>query len=322
MLDDQAQTFLNLQRAAQRPGWESLGVERAREMFASLTDWFGDGTGSVDTEDFQVPVSDGHRIRCRLYRPATSRGDSPTGVVMFFHGGGFVLGDLNTHDTMCRRLASASGTAVVSVQYRCSPESPHPGPIDDCEAATRHVARTSDRWNIDASRMVVTGDSAGGYLAMAVAIRLRDRLPTDGAAIRPRLLMLIYPVVSPACDTPSHIAFADGHGLTRATMAWFWSQYLGDVQWRADEVDLLHQPLVGLPPTHIITAGYDVLRDEGLELVDAMRRSGISVTHQSYDGMLHGFIHFAGLFDRSRDATDAVGRRIRETLSSNFGTHS
>jgi len=223
--------------------------------------------------------------------------------------GGWVLGNLETHDALCRRLCHQAQIAVLSVDYRLSPEHPYPAPLDDCYAVTKYVSERGSELNVDVERVIVAGDSAGGTLAMAVAVKARN---THGPKIVGQVL--IYPALDNRCDSDSYTSFAEGYGLTRADMQWFWQQYLADHNAGVYAVPAKAQSLTGLPPTTIVLAGYDVLRDEGDRLATALEKAGVPIKVHRYDDMIHGFVHFAGAFDRGHHATQAVCQDIQAYL--------
>jgi acetyl esterase len=229
---------------------------------------------------------------------------------MFFHGGGWVLGNIETHDPLCRRLAANSGCAVVSVDYGLSPENPFPGPVNDCYEATQHVISNASQLNVDASRLAVAGDSAGGHLAASVAIKAREEAGPEIA-----LQVLLYPVIEPVFDSGSYQKFADGFGLTRKNMIWFWRQFFDGRDPLTDAAPSHADSHRELPPAMVITAQYDVLSDEGNAYARQLQTAGVDVFHRQYDGMLHAFLHFAGLFDTGmeagREIAQEVGRRLR-----------
>ncbi|PHQ33677.1 alpha/beta hydrolase [Rhodopirellula bahusiensis] len=321
-LHPQAQTFVALLRELQPPRWEEMGVVKARRGFSALVDSFGDGPAMQSVEDHRVEetTADGQSLSVpvRVYRPEGLPDAAP--VIMFFHGGGWVLGDVASHDSTCRRLAGASGAAVVSVDYRPSPESPFPGPVQDCFVATKAIAKLAGEWKLDADRMAVMGDSAGGNLAAAVAL-----LAKDDPDVSVKYAVLVYPVVTPRFDSGSYREFESGFGLTKRTMQWFWANYFGleedgffgiEAHQDADPLaDLMAADFTGFPPTHVLVAGYDVLRDEGLALADKMESSGVSVTRENASDMLHGFIHFAGQFETGVTAMQSLGKRIANQLA-------
>lgn len=320
-LHPQAQTFLAWLREAQPPRWEQLGVEKARRGFSALVDSFGDGPEMQAIEDRLVEETTGEGQRLsvpvRVYRPLGLSNEAP--VVMFFHGGGWVLGDVESHDTTCRRLAEASRAVVVSVDYRLSPESPFPGPVWDCLVATKAISNMAGALGVDANRLAVMGDSAGGNLAAAVTL-----LAKDDPDVSVKYAVLVYPVVTPAFDSGSYREFEFGFGLTKQTMQWFWANYLGregadlfdvDACQNVEPLaDLMKADFRGFPATHVLVAGYDVLRDEGLTLADRLEASGVSVTRETASDMLHGFIHFAGRFETGVTTMRSLGRRIADQL--------
>lgn len=213
-------------------------------------------------------------VPMRLYRPTPP----PAATILFMHGGGFVAGSLETHDALCRMLALASGARVVSVGYRLAPEATQPAAQEDCAAALRWVATTQS-----SARLLLCGDSAGGYLAAMTALHA----PRDGIAVAG--LGLFYPAISPACATPSWQRLGEGHMLTRDWMRWAWSTYLCAAANKAGD-GLLAAELGHLPPTHVITAAFDPLRDEGEAFVAAIAAQGGTATLTCYPGMIHGFV--------------------------------
>lgn len=236
-------------------------------------------------EDHQI-AGPGGRLSLRLYRPT---GDADTAIVVFLHGGAFVFGDLDTHDALCRRLARRSGLTVVAVDYRLAPESPCPAAIDDAIAAVVWVrSRFPDR------PVALAGDSAGGWLAITVAARLA------GLEQPVKALGLLYPAVDPRCSSGSQKAFGRGHMLTRDFMAWAWRAFATEGM-----PDLTKADLSGLPPSVVITAGFDPLRDEGYALIDRARAAGVHVVAHHYPDMIHGF---AGLPQGSRRREEALDR--------------
>jgi acetyl esterase len=221
------------------------------------------------------------------------------------------LGDRDTHDALCRRLANRASSIVVSVEYRRAPENKFPTPLEDCFAASCFVAENAHLWQGDAGRLAVAGDSAGGNLAAAVAIMARDR---GGPAIQFQLLL--YPVLQKDFETRSYRAYAEGYGLTRGAMEWFWRQYLRDDN---DAQNPYAAPLrtedpSRLPPTHVVTAEYDVLRDVGHAIAGRLREAGVPTTDEQYQGMIHGFTHFSGVFDIGQQSLDDAAAVLRAAL--------
>ncbi|MEO1525242.1 MAG: alpha/beta hydrolase [Planctomycetota bacterium] len=300
-LHPQSKAFLTLAAESARPQWYEMPLAEARRIFDQFAPLLGEKPELDRIEDHLLE----HGVRVRLY----SSGDTPRPVIMYFHGGGWVLGNIESHDPLCRRLAVESGCAVVSVDYRLSPESRFPGPVEDCYHATTWVREHADDLGVDANRIAVAGDSAGGQLSAAVCLKARDE---DGPPIA--LQALLYPVVEPNFDTESYRAFADGYGLTRDTMRWFWEQFLGDQEPTPLAAPSLAQSLGGVPPAIVVTAEYDVLRDEGIALAEKMKTDGVDVQHVAYDGMLHGFIHFAGFFETGLEAGKTIAVEIGNRL--------
>ena len=246
-------------------------------------------------------------IPVRIYTP---EGNPPMGVLVYYHGGGWVLGDLESHDRVCRSLANKAGCVVVSVDYRLAPEHVFPAAADDCYAATKWVAENAASLGADPARLAVGGDSAGGNLAAAVAMMARDQ---GGPAIAFQLLF--YPVTDCALDTPSQKEFAaDGFVLSRGDMEWFWNHYLGTGS-DAEKTNpyacpLRAKNLAGLPPALVMTASHDPLRDEGERFAQRLISAGVKVTCTRYEGVTHGFISFADALDKGKagqqQAADAL----------------
>ena len=249
-------------------------------------------------------------IPLRLYKPlAESTGALP--VLVYYHGGGWVIGDLDTHDVLCRDLAHGSGCAVVAVDYRLAPEHCFPAAVDDCLAATYWVQRNAAQWGLDGSRLAVGGDSAGGNLAAVVAIAARDAgdLPIG-------FQLLIYPATDQRRTAPSHESNGQGYLLTRDTMDYFHDHYLGsdaqDWDWRASP--LLAEDLGKLPPALVLTAGYDPLRDEGLYYAQRLSESGNSVTYLCFERQIHGFIPMGKVLDEANAAVAMCAAELRRAL--------
>lgn len=226
---------------------------------------------------------------------------TPTGTLIFLHGGGFVVGSLDTHDALCRALAIRSGAAVVAVAYRLAPEAPFPAAPDDCWAVLRAVLEDSP---IKGGQIAVCGDSAGAYLATTTALR------AGREGIRLDALGLFYPVVSPSCASRSWDRFGNGHMLTRDWMRWAWRGFAGDANPADPTFDLLQADLRGLPPTHILTAEFDPLRDEGEALAKAIRAAGGSATESCYAGMIHGFASLPMLTPKADDAIAEMAHHL------------
>jgi acetyl esterase len=260
--------------------------EQSRAGFRMLTVGLRDPATLAQVravEEATVPGPAGD-IPVRIYRPEA---DGPVPTIVFFHGGGFVIGDLDTHDDHARLLCRDVEAVVVSVDYRLAPEHKFPAGHDDCLAATRWVADHVDRLGGDGARIAVAGDSAGGNLSAAVALAARE----EGPALAAQLLL--YPGVDfdEESDHPSRVENAEGYFLTAEDMLWFGEHYLpGDDARRDPRASVLHAPdLAGLPPAVVATAEYDPLRDEGEAYAAALEQAGVPVVLRRYDGLIHGF---------------------------------
>ncbi|MEQ8785880.1 MAG: alpha/beta hydrolase [Pirellulaceae bacterium] len=306
-VDPQVARFLEQAAKANIPPLETVSVAEARDQM--------DLASSVLGPKAKLPAIDDHRtdgepsIPVRVYYPQSDAGAAP--AIVYFHGGGFVIGSVETHDAYCRALAEASQCVVASVDYRLAPEHKHPAAVEDAYAATCWIAENAPRLRIDARRLAVAGDSAGGNLAAVVALMARDR---GGPALVHQVL--IYPVTDAVCDRASYHEFAEGYMLTRAAMRWFWNHYVQDESFNSHpHVSPLHaESLAGLPSALIITAEYDPLRDEGEAYADRLMASGVDTTLSRYGGMIHGFTRRLRLFDKAGAALDEVAQSLRERL--------
>jgi acetyl esterase len=280
-LHPEAQQLLAALEAAGLPPFEHMTVPQAREAAKGFIDLQGEPE-DLATQDRTVTGPAGE-IPIRVYTPA---GDGPKPVITYFHGGGWVIGDLDVCDNPVRRIANRTGAIVVSVDYRLAPEHTYPAAFDDCYAATAWVSEHAAELGGDPARIATCGDSAGGNLAAAVAIAARDRQGPPLAA-----QLLIYPVTDFNFTTKSYGENGEGYLLTKGSMQWFWAHYLGAQDLGKDPFACPARAdnLVGLPPTFIATAEFDPLRDEGEAYAANLRAAGVHVTAKRYDGMLHGF---------------------------------
>ena len=249
-------------------------------------------------------------IPLRIYRPIAT--DAPSPVLVYFHGGGWVIGDLDTHDTLCRELANRAGAVVVAVDYRLAPEHRFPKAYDDAFAATQWVQRHADALRIDPHRLAVGGDSAGGNLAAAVCLGARD---AGAPAIAFQLL--IYPATDMRRQQPSHTSNAKGYLLTDTLITYFHDHYIDDgrhdLDWRASP--LLHVDLAGLPPALVVTAGYDPLRDEGLDYARALSDAGNAVSYVCFERQIHGFITMGKVLDEANTAVALCAAELARRLA-------
>ena len=260
-------------------------------------------------EDLSIPGSAGD-IPVRLYSPGPHE-QLPT--VVYFHGGGWVLGDLDSHDPLCRTLANRAGAAVVSIDYRLAPEHKYPAAAEDAYAAALWLSEHGSEWGADPTRIAVCGDSAGGNLAAAAALMARDR---GGPEIRAQAL--IYPVTNCDFEVESYRANGDGSmGLSEDGMRWFWRCYAHSPAEAAEPYasPLRADTLIGLPPALVITAEYDALRDEGEAYAARLERSGVPTELVRYDGVIHGFVGQLAAFPEGRQAVDRIAAFLRETFA-------
>lgn len=300
-----------LAKLARYPDPSTLSVEEVRKSYK----WRQPEGLRIDaiasTKEVVMPGEPD--IPLRVYTPL---GTGPFPVLLFIHGSGFVACDLDTHDAMCRNLCAEARCLVVAVDYRLAPEHKFPAAIDDCLAAARWVSREAGGWNGDAGRMAIFGDSAGGNLATVTALRIRD----EGG---PRLCaqVLAYPVIahySRSQNNSSYIENAKGYGLSPETMRWFWDHYLAD-QAQAETPlasPMLADTLAGLPPAYIVTAGYDVLRDEGRAYADQLKAAGVPVTWVEEKALHHGFLFMPGVIGGASEALDQACAWLRQEFES------
>ena len=303
-LHPQCQAFLDQLKALNIPPLDQLPLEQIRAMSVPIP---GDLEPVAAVEDRLAPGTDDDReVPIRIYSPSTD-GEPRAGLV-FYHGGGWAIGELDTYDSLCHLLANAGDCVVVSVDYRLSPDHRFPAGVEDAFAATVWVSQNAAELGIDPSRIVVGGDSAGGNLAAAVCLMARERGSASIAA-----QVLVYPITNDDLDTDSYLEFAEGYMLTRRSMAWFWEQYLETPEQSADVrcSPAKANDLSGLPPAFVLTAEYDVLRDEGETYAQALNDAGVCVTRKRYDGMIHGFLRRTDLYDDARDAVQQIGEFVR-----------
>lgn len=310
MLHPHARALLDLMEARGVPPTHTLPVDEARRFYRerrSLTQ-----PAPPEVAEVRELAAEGPHgaIPLRLYRPLGT-GPAALPVLVYFHGGGWVIGDLETHDTLCRELANLSGCAVVAVDYRMGPEHLFPAAVDDAIAATRWVHAHAATLGLDPQRLAVGGDSAGGNLAAVVALAARDAgdLPL-------RFQLLIYPATDMRRIAPSHERNGDGYLLTRETITYFHDHYIDDValdaDWRASP--LLHADLARLPPALVLTAGFDPLRDEGIDYAQRMTQAGSRAALVSFERQIHGFITMGLVIDEANVAVQVCAGQLRQAL--------
>jgi acetyl esterase len=303
-LDPEILPILELFEQLGMPDPATARPEDFRESMAAIPVENPTAVGAV--EDRNIAGADG-KIKLRIYTPA---GEGPWPLLLYFHGGGWVIGDLDSHDETCRQFCAAVAAVVVSVDYHLAPETKFPGPLEDCYAATRWAAEHATELGGDAARLCVAGDSAGGNLAAAVSLLARER---QGPAIRHQLL--IYPVTDHTCSTPSYRDNGEGYFLTAAMMQWFWGHYLTDSEQGKDPLaSPLLADLTALPSATVITAEYDPLRDEGIAYAEALAAAGVPVAQRTYQGMIHGFVSMPLGLTQTGLAMDYLCQRAREAL--------
>jgi len=311
-LDPQARAVLERIARADLPPYPQLGLAAVRELYRETRAKLGAAPPEVAHVESRHAAGPAGAIPIRLYRPLGARADERLPALVYFHGGGWTFGDLDTHDVVCRELANLARCAVASVDYRLAPEHKFPAAVEDAVAATRWVAREAEALALDPARIAVGGDSAGGNLAAVVALAARD----EGG---PKLAtqVLIYPATDMAADTPSHVEFADGYVLTRDAILWSRGNYLrlpDDVaDWRASP--LRARDHSRLPPAYVITCGFDPLRDEGRAYADRLRAAGVPVTYECFEGMVHGFVTMGGVIAAAHHALYRCAQGLRQAFA-------
>jgi acetyl esterase len=304
-LDSDAAAVFKAFQEAGRPPYETVSPAEAREFYAQAR--FVSNPEPPELEKVQpiaIPSPAGP-IPARIYTPKNLRkADGLAPCLVFFHGGGWVIGDLDSHDVVCRKLADEGELIVVSVDYRLAPEHKFPAAVDDAIAATRWIAEHAKQHGIDASRLMVGGDSAGGNLAAVVAIAARDGNGPDIAG-----QVLIYPAIDFAMTHPSHREPETSILLTHSVILWFRDHYLNGVadvhDWRASPARA--KTLIGLPPAYVLTAGADPLRDEGEEYARRLTEAGVPVTYRHFPGQFHGFFTMGKLLQQANVAASEIG---------------
>jgi acetyl esterase len=290
------------------PDYQDLSPTAARKQMLELTPPVDPLLAVKGVENLMIPGPKGE-IPIRLYYPS---GQPPFAVLVYFHGGGWVMGDLDTHHGVCHALAKQSRCLVVSVDYRLAPEHRYPAAVEDAYAATSWVAQNTDAIQADPDRLAVGGDSAGNHLAAVVALMARDR---NGPRID--LQVLIYPITDFSFNSPSYLENKDGYMLTRDLMKWFWNHFIDDEGQANDPYvsPLRAKNFSDLPQAVIITAEYDPLRDEGEAYGKKLQEAGVKVTLSRYAGMIHGFIRMTAQLDHAKEAVDEIAGRLREVFS-------
>jgi acetyl esterase len=310
VLDSEIQPIVDLMNAAPGPPAHEIPVSQARAAHDRETEIMsGPGEEVAEVRQVEAP-GPGGPVPIRVFRPLGA-GEGPLPLVVYLHGGGWVIGSLDGFDPLCRALANRSGALVASVDYRLAPEHPFPAAPEDARAAVRWLHEEAAALGADPDRVAIAGDSAGGNLATVTARRLRDE---GGPPLR--FQALVYPVTDSALNTPSYREKSDGFGLSAASMARYWRLYLDGADGRHPDASPLRAgELAGLPPAFVLTVQDDVLRDEGEAYARALERAGVRVTLRRYDGPIHGFFRWLAKASVSRRAVDEVAGALREALA-------
>jgi acetyl esterase len=307
-LDPQAKTLLDTLAGMGTPPLYTLSVADGRKVMEGLAALGGEPEAVSKVEDREIPGPLG-AIPIRIYTPT---GNGPFPILVFFHGGGWVIGDINSHDALCRSLTNAVGCVTVSVDYRLAPEHKFPAAPEDCYAATRWVAANAASFNGDPQRIAVGGDSAGGNLAAVVPLMIRER----GGPILVYQLM-IYPATDYFPDNASMRENANDYFLTVDDMHWFMNHYLTSEDDAKNPYlsPIKAKDLKGLPPAKVITAEFDPLRDEGEMYAARLKEAGVPVVVKRYDGMIHGFFSMSAMLDQGKKALEDAAAGLRTAFA-------
>ena len=308
-LDPQAEAFLAQVSESDAPPWEAMTPAEARVAVQAFKDLGGEpeDVASVEHRFIPGPTAD---LPVWLYRPNKELSGAQPALI-HFHGSGWSVSNIDVADKVSRSLANRTGCVVVAVNYQKAPEHKFPVPLDDCYASTQWVFENASDLGLDTSRIGVIGDSAGGNLAAAVTLRARDEQGPKLAC-----QVLVYPAVQYGWDTPSCIAYAEGYGIQRAGLEYFWNHYVNN---RSDGANAYCSPLAaedhsGLPAALIVCAEFDPLCDDGRNYAAKLEAAGVPVKYRLYEGMIHGFLYMSGVFDQSRALLDEIGREVRSAL--------
>lgn len=305
-LDPQAKFLLEQMEAAGAPLMSSLSPEEAR-MTTDFSQLAGTPEEVAKIDNRTIPGPAGE-IPVRIYTP---EGEGPFPALVYYHGGGWVIGDLETVDVPCRMLANRANCVVVSVDYRLAPEHKFPAAADDSYAAAKWVVENAASIEVDADRVAIGGDSAGGNLAAVVALMARDK-----GEISLAYQMLIYPVTNHSYATESYTENADGYLLTKDSMVWFWDHYLRNEDDGKNPYasPLQAKDLSGLPPALVLTGEFDPLRDEGEAYAQRLKEAGVEVEAARYDGMIHGFFWMPGVLEQGRKSIEQAANALKQVF--------
>lgn len=308
-IDPDTLAVLDLIRLAGRPPFETLTPDEARQAYMASRNVLQTPPEDVaESRDGTVPGPLGP-IGIRLYRPMGTAASDVLPALVYYHGGGWMLGDLDSHDVICRRFANATRCRVVSVDYRMAPEHVFPAAVDDCLAATKYVFDNAAALGVDAGKVAVGGDSAGGNLAAVMALMARD-----GTLPPLAFQLLIYPATDMMMTTVSSTTVGPGVPLTSATMKWFIDYYAKghETDWRVSPG--LAASLAGTASALVLTCAHDPLRDEGIDYARRLEREGVRVVHLHYSDQIHGFLGMGRLIRAADQAIDVMARVLQQTL--------
>jgi acetyl esterase len=308
-IDPDTQNVLDMIRLAGRPPFETLTPDEARQAYAASRRILQPPPEDVaETRDTEVSGPLGP-IGIRSYRPAGTAASDVLPALVWFHGGGWLLGDLDSHDGVCRRFANAVRCRVISVDYRMAPEHVFPAAVDDCAAVIRYVLNNAASLGVDASKVAVGGDSAGGNLAAVMALMSRD-----GSLPPLAFQLLIYPATDMMMTTVSSTTIGPGVPLTSVTMKWFIDHYAKghETDWRASPGRV--SSVAGTAPALVLTCALDPLRDEGIDYAKRLEREGVRVVHLHYSDQIHGFMSMGRLIRAADQAIDMMARVLKQTL--------
>jgi len=313
MLDPQAQALMQLMVEKGVPPVNTLTAVQARESYRSRRAFTQPDAPEVYQVADQVIQSNGVNVPVRVYHPHTAQTQKSLPALVYIHGGGWTIGDLDTHDVLCRSLCLQAGVVVVSVDYRMGPEHKFPAAYDDTVAAFNWTVANASALGVDAKRIAIGGDSAGGNLSAAACIGLRDQ---KGLSVQPAFQLLIYPATIMWQDTPSYHANGQGYMLTKDSIAYYTDNYLRN---RDDAKDWRASPQwasthAGLPPAFVMTAGFDPLRDEGLMYADALSKAGVSCQYICFERQIHGFITMGRVMQEANTAVSLCAQVLKANL--------
>lgn len=297
-----AKLVLEQMEVSGTPAMSTLTPEEAR-ISTDISMLAGVPEEVAKVEETLIPGPAGE-IPVRIYTP---EGQGPFPALVYYHGGGWVIGNLDVVDVPCRQLANRTGCVVISVDYRLAPEHPFPAPAEDAYAAVEWVAENGDSICVDSSRIAVAGDSAGGNLAAVVCLMAKDK---EGPKISYQILF--YPVTEHSCDTISYHENAEGYFLTKDSMVWFWNHYLQEESGEHPYASPLRaKDVSGLPPALVVTAEYDPLRDEGEAYAKKLFDAGVGVTLKRYEGLIHGFVWMSGVLPQGLEAIELAAEELQ-----------